>query len=574
MKMIYWLLACLLTNVASAGGDVLSVGTDQQCDYQDIQSALNAGNGQSIHVTTQQVYRELLEIQDKNITIKGGFADCAAAEADAAGNSKTTISGDLDDNGHGDGTVMLITGSGQVTLHGLKITEGTPSHLSGGVAIDGFAGTVSIIDSLLVENYGLYGGGLGVHNSPDATVLLGSEVLIINNHANFAGGGLFCNDTSVIRNPDTVFGSGISNNTVNMNGGGVYLSYGCELTFKSGRPDPQFLNFRGLAGNQANRNGGGAYIASGARLILVPAAGQTVNLSENVADADDSGHGHGGGAFVTGMQSVLYMVNTRLVANQAVDGGGVYVHDQASLLFGREANNCIDKQRCAWIKSNEASSQGGAIYATDHSQVKLVRAALEFNRADAGTAIYLDEFSEAEVDYSLFSRNGGNGANGWLDFGVFHAHNSAQMTLMHSTVVDNLAETAVFITDMTPFSLNIMNSIVHDPGSGLAVDLSQQQEDDLFVWCSLFHEDSGLYGNDVLVEDPHFMNRNARDFSLNHLQSPAIDECFELSEYDRDYLAAPAGWDDPNVVASGGGFDMGAFESYGSDVIFKDGLNQ
>ncbi len=571
MKILTLLLSLSLVQQAFAGGDVLSVGTDQDCDYNDIQSAINAGNELSIHITTQQVFREHLQIADADLVIKGGYSDCEQAENGLPGNLKTVISGDLDDDDFGDGTVLSVTGTGVVYLDHLKLTEGDGGDFSGGLSVNDFAGTITLNRLVIDQNRAFYGGGVGVHDSPGAQLLLGDSVLIINNRANFAGGGLYCNDESIIRSAHSATGSGISNNTVALSGGGLFLGNGCEMTFGNGRIEPGFLDFRGIAGNQAGMHGGGAFISNGAKLFLTPVAGQTVNLSDNVADANDSGHGHGGGAYVNGQDSLLAVTNSYVAVNQAVDGGGVYVRNGGEFTSNSTAQGCLNQQRCAYIKSNVAENKGGAVYADHDGQVTLLRTAVEYNQADFGTAFYGDNNAEASVDFSLFSRNGGSGL---LDMGVFQLHGDASLDLTQSTVVDNHADTAVFITGMTPFDLGIHNSIVHDPSSGLAVDLAAQQAANLFVWCSMFHEDdNGLYGDDVVVDDPHFTDRMARDFSLDHELSTAIDACFQWSNHDQDYLGAPAGWDDPNVIGSGGGYDMGAMESYGADVIFKDGLD-
>lgn len=572
-RLIVTAILLLFSAFSQAGGEPVSVGTDQTCDFSDIQSAIDSGNFLNIHVTNQKIYREHLLFHDKNITLYGGYEDCNAAESNQSSITKTILSGDLDDDESGDGTVIQITGSGSVTMSRFKVTEGHFSNRSGGIAIDSFSGDVHIFNVVVSENYGNFGGGIGIHNSPAADVMFGSSVLIVNNAANLAGGGLYCNDESTVRMPDTVSGSGISVNTSNFNGGGVFLSNGCEMLFKTGIPNPAFLDFSGIAGNSASGNGGGVFIMSGARLELIPTLGNTVNISNNIADSDDSGHGHGGGAYVTGALSSLEAVNSRFVGNEAEDGGGVYVTDHATFKMQSSAKNCAVKDRCAYISGNLALSQGGAIYSSNEGSVDLVRAWVEHNRADVGTVLFANSNSNVSVNYSVFTRNGSNGSNGYLDLGVFRVHDGTFMEIFHSTVVDNYAESGVFITDITPFNINVWNSIIYDPSTGDVAPVSQQQEDDLFITCSIFHEDSGQYGDNVTVDDPQFLDRAGKDFNLDHTTSIAIDECFELTEINRDYNGAPTGFDDPNVVASGGGYDMGAYESYGADIIFKNSLD-
>ncbi len=574
MKKILLLLALLSLLPAQAGNiDVLSVGTDQNCDYSTIQQAIDAANSDYVVVTTQKIYREHLKVDSKQIALIGGFSNCQAAENLILGETKTTISGDLDDDGAGDGTVLTLTGSGNVEIMGFKITEGHHNTQAGGVEIRKSADDVSIKNSLILANWANSGGGLAVRQSPNVEVRLGNDLFIINNTGNLAGGGVYCDDTSYIYTQSHVDNAGISNNSTNLSGGGVYLTNGCHMVFQAGRIDHGFLDFRGIAGNQAKINGGGVVVNNGAKMYLTPPAGQTVNVSDNVADSDNNGTGNGGGVFVSGIDSVFEATNSYMALNSAIKGGAAYVEAEGRFNWYSSAQGCVNKDRCAYIKENYAELQGGGIFVTgNNSEVELVRAAMEFNRADFGTAVYVDESAVFRMDYSLISRNGNNGADSFSDFGVIQAHNDAWLNIKHATIADNFAETAVFVTDITPFSINLYNSIVYDASSGLVADISQQQADDFFAFCIMFHEDSGLYGNDVMVQNPQFKNPQTRDYSIDGLESLAVDECFELSAYDKDYLGANTGWDDPNVVASGGGFDMGAFESYDGDVIFKHGL--
>ncbi|MEZ5471616.1 MAG: hypothetical protein R3E90_07535 [Marinicella sp.] len=572
-KIILSLIFIPVLSIQAGNIDVLSVGTDQNCDYNNIQQALDAADGDYVVVTTQKTFRENLEIDSKLVVLIGGFSDCEAAENLTLSNQKTTVSGDLDDDGIGDGTVLTLTGTKNVEIIGFKFTEGRHVNQAGGVEIRKSADDVFIKNSLIMENWANSGGGIAVRQSPGVEVQLGEGLFIINNTGNLAGGGLYCDDSASIYTPTHVVNAGISNNSTNLSGGGVYLTNGCQMVFQAGRLEHGFLDFRGIAGNQAKINGGGIMIGGGAKMYLTPPAGHTVNVSDNIADSDNNGSGNGGGVFVTGVDSVFQATNSYLALNSAHKGGGAYVEAAGYFNWLSTAQDCVDNKRCAYIKENHANQQGGGIFVTGiDSEVELLRAAMEFNRADFGTTIYVDDEAKFRMDYSIVSHNGNNGANGFFDEGVIHAHNNAWLNIKQSTIADNFAETAVFVTDITPFSINIYNSIIHDPSSGLVADISQQQANDFFAFCIMFHEDSGLYGNDVIVQNPQFINRQSRDFRIDGLQSLAVDECFELSSYDKDYLGANTGWDDPNVMASGGGYDMGAFESFDGDVIFKSSL--
>lgn len=575
MKTHLLMIGMLSLGMAKAGPDIISVGTDQFCDHNNIQDALNEANEDYVAVTTQKTFRELLHVDSKTLTLVGGFEDCTAAELGQIINSKTVISGDLNNDGQGDGSVLTLTGNGNVGLFGLKLMDGKSNTIGGGIRINKVTGKVNLKNLLVMDNWAGFGGGVGITDSIGVTVEIDEGAYLINNTSNLAGGGLYCDGETSVTMKTHVVNAGISNNTSNHSGGGVYLNNGCDMTFRAGRLEPGFLDFRGISGNQAKVNGGGVAINNSAKLHLSPMPGHTVNISENIADSDLSGTGVGGGVYVTGDGSQFSASNSYLALNQAVNGGGVYVSESGLLEWFGTGIGCVKANRCSHIKDNRASGKGGGVFVTGPlSEVKLLRTAFEFNRADFGTAVFADQDASVDVDYSLFTRNGNNGNNGYADIGVIQVHNDARADIKHATIADNLAETAVFITDLSPFIITLFNSIVHDPSSGLVADLSQQQANDFHAFCVMFHEDSGLYGDDVMVQDPHFKNPQSRDYRVNGLISGAVDECFELSEYTTDILGSPTGWNDPNVMASGGVYDMGAFESYDGDVIFMSGLDE
>ncbi|MCB1586900.1 MAG: hypothetical protein KDI52_11495, partial [Xanthomonadales bacterium] len=70
--------------------------------------------------------------------------------------------------------------------------------------------------------------------------------------------------------------------------------------------------------------------------------------------------------------------------------------------------------------------------------------------------------------------------------------------------------------------------------------------------------------------DPQFVNRANRDYHIA-ATSPVRDLC-DASDllFGKDMDFENRGWDDPTI--SGDPYDVGADETYASDIIFEDGF--
>ncbi len=242
-------------------------------------------------------------------------------------------------NGSSKGNGGSIMNSGTLTLTGVIITNSSAGNDGG--AIHGGAGSVTIIDGgseigrVEQGNYASYGGGIAI-NSGSLTV---DNSAISYNIAGSGGGGIDNWSGSVtIRN-----GSIIEGNTTQGSGegdgqgGGVYNSSSASLQIEdstlvgnSGRNGGGIYNNYSeatlvnttVSGNLASGSGGGIYEDSADSLYLY-----NVTITDNTADANESGFGNGGGLAAGGF---VYMYNTILAGNEDLTPEGP-VHPDCSV---------------------------------------------------------------------------------------------------------------------------------------------------------------------------------------------------------------------------------------------------
>jgi uncharacterized protein YqkB len=300
-------------------------------------------------------------------------------------------------------------------------------------------------------------------------------------------------------------------------------------------------------------------------------------VRENEAGLNASLDGNGGGVYLaqSGNQNIFYANGLIMMENKAREnGGGSYLDVNGQVVIERVLGPCWHKERCNHIIANSAGtavSLGGAFYVANDGELNISQTYLEENRADFGTAISASGANATvTLEGVVMDDNGDDGNDGFSDFSVVRADLGARVTLSHSTVVDNNVQGSVFEVGVAlDSSMNLFNSIVHDPGSG---NLFGPVTGELSINCIMAHEGNSFSGSLVLVDDPEFISRLEGDFHLSSL-SPAIDMCPKTTLVRTiDIDAEQRGWDD--VLNNNGSdvFDAGADESYINDVIFKHGF--
>ncbi len=577
------------------GTPFLTVGGDNFCDFRfgtsRIQDAIDMG-APEIRIADNATYLENLVINDKSITLKGGYANCTDAIADII----TLHSIDID--GSGAANVVRITGASQrneVVLENLDLVNGmgSPAFPGGGVSAVGADVSLTLrnVDIVANNSSGL-GGGVGVDSGDTDISIIGS--LISSNQAR-TGGGISCvgENNSIVVDANGGLVSNVTtasgNLTADGQGGGVYLAGGCEFDFRSGLSGFSSFNFRGIHINRAKAEGGGIYAESGAKVYLrgyeycvdseCDGNNQdSVSLIANSADRDSTGSFNGGAIFATGADTLVFISSGYILNNDASgNGGGIAVIDGAELIVKRLNKACWDQVRCNLFAENKSGTNngyGGAIF-NDNAQLDISATYFEQNRADFGTAIFTTgNTADTRVEGSVFDHNGNDGLGDYLDHYVILSNDGTSTEVLHSTFADNESTLSVFGISTVATAFSLLSTIVDDANVGDV--LSPNPGGIISIDCVIAHETGSLTGGThLVVADPMFVDRNNLDYHINPVTSIAVDFCnnnLAMPE-NKDVDHESFGWDDPNVANIFGPFDVGADEAYGNDVIFENGFD-
>lgn len=567
------------------GAVVVTVGSDNACDFRlgatKIQDAIDSGASE-IRIATD-TYNETLIIDDIDVTLIGGFANCTDAENNVSDNDRATVNGIP-----GEFSALRVLGNTQrntVNIRNMIFQNGQGDGFLPAGGMTAFAADVALNFSNVwfTSNTGTLGGGIAVLGGD--TDIFGSDLVLLSNTA-AQGGGVYCsgdNNSIFLLDGDLGIG-GIFNNTATAgDGGGVLLENGCRLTTFSGTSGG-FFDFRGIAANQATGNGGGVALKSGSQLSLngsifcffgcIGTLDQPVNVNNNTADSDSDNDGNGGGVWATGANTVVNASAIKATGNKAYKGGAFSIEDGAILNSSYPLKECWQLGKCNQISDNEAVLWGGAVHVATNASANIGVSHIENNRAGYGTAGYVNG-GTLDVEGSIITGNGDNGADGFLDNYVFRANGPGDantvLVLDFNTIADNNANIAV--VGNIGGTVRIRSSIVHDASSGDVYGFSNPVSDTFD--CLIVHENASITASGpsthVNVDDPEFVDRLGGDFHIDPIASPAVDYCDTLvvaSDF-KDIDLQDRGWDDPSVNNIVGPYDIGADEAY-ADLIFKD----
>ncbi|TDR17516.1 hypothetical protein [Marinicella litoralis] len=569
-------------------GGFVTIGADAACDFDStvvgIQAAIQSGASE-VRIASNGSYQENIILDNQSIALRGGFADCADADINLQVFSHFAL---IDGSALME-PVIYISGADavqQIRLENLSLEGGTSvfPKFGGGLSVDLAAVDLQMLRVVIRNNNGPSGAGVNINAGAGAITVTGREVVIQDNDSPSIGGGLSCEGPASI----VLAGMSLINNNDGNLGGGVYLRNGCVVSMYSELFYDALTFVSGIFNNNSASNGGGAYLFNGSELFLF---GQRmcdgssclgsnqvpIHLSGNQSGNSAGLAGNGGGFFMaqSANPNHFYANGLYMTSNSArEDGGGGFIDASSVVVIERRVGTCWTPDRCNLIIDNSSGTDtglGGAFY-VDGGQLTVSQVYFEENRADVGTAINATgETAQVTVEGSIFDDNGDDGNDGFSDFSVVRASLGAEITIRHSTLADNSLQGSVFdIGVASDSSLNLLNSIVHDPGSG---DLFGPVSGTLLVNCILAHESSSFSGSGVLVADPQFFDRLGGNFHLNPI-SPAIDLCDDIAMLNAlDIDTENRGWDDPQNAHGIGAFhDAGADESYVNDIIFIDGF--
>jgi predicted outer membrane repeat protein len=579
----------LQTGFAATEGlnSFVSMGTDTDCDFDStihsISDVIDTGVNE-IRLASNGVYLDNISIDDQDLVIRGGFKTCTEANSNQQVFSDlVTIDGSL-----GFTSVIHISGNQTrniIRLENLDLTGGF-SNSGGGLFVDQADAEVHLLRVLIQDNQAIEGGGVSIDFG--TVDFFGQDVLVVNNRAltDFGyGGGIFCRSAL---NQLTLTGMSFIQNNEATRGGGIYSSV-CKISMYSELHDESLFFLAGVYDNRTSDVGGGLYLQGRTEVnffgqqmcdkgICLGSNRVPLLISENNTKLDPAASADGGGIFMQSHVTLtpkLYANGIVMAENQASgNGGAIYAKEGSSVIIERVSQACWERDRCNLIEANRSSEDsgfGGAFY-NENSLFDIGHTYIEANRADFGTA-FMVSGSEATLtlEHSVLDDNGDEGSEGFSDINVIRVSLGANASIKHSTFADNDAASSVFSVDLLPSSLSLYSSIVHEAN---ALPLFPLATGILDIDCLVSHESNTFSGQNILVSDPEFVDRSSGDFHLGQT-SPAIDLCTDASpQKNLDMDMQALGWDDPQIINGIGSYDAGADESYINDIIFKDSFDE
>lgn len=576
--------------VTSASMAQVSVGWDAECTYnantdpQALQTALDAGHAE-IRLSHAETYSGAIEIGE-NVSLRGGFADCAAANADQQSNTHSIINA-----GGLTTTVVKISGIdlADVRLEYLTLTggdgsgEGYPG--SGGILVQNVTGQVSLHHLDISGNAAGWGGGaLGIYTNSaieDGQLDITATETVIRDNTASNGGGIFC--TSFHSSFDSYLwlsdGSVIQNNHATMQGGGIHTDR-CRIEHRAGLATHSLATAtdKEIHANTADQSGGGLALFGTARVQLQGTASEAFDLTANASNLDPDASGQGGAAQVSG-GSDLQMTNTLVSYNSSGRyGGALFADFGGRISLASNLGECAYHRYCSQMLGNTLTGTypggGAAAAARFGGRIEIRTTYLYLNNAEThGYIGYADQSQEGVPATLLFEGNVivENGQdNAYANPSAFHARDGSDLVMAYNTIRQNRVTSTLFQqldgSNLSAFG-NIIDefSDIHQAGASAVSTIN----------CNLVRstDSIGVPATDLIEGSVGFFDANGHDFRLDSSDTLAMDVCDDgpyLPGYDMG--SADRGQDHPGVADLNGPFDLGAYEFKPGDVdaIFSD----
>ena len=305
-----------------SGGAIENTGTLNMTDVILNENKADHGGGVS---NTGTLIIDGGFIEDNSVSVAGGgIMNWSTGTATLSG---VTVTHNFAEESLTGGAGIL--NEGQMTITSSTITSNTAKGPGGGINSNELS-NLNITSSTISGNISLdeHGGGIAIHHT--ATI---DGCTISNNQTSTGGGGgvsVFADASSSLT---TIKGStGITYNTANSSGGGIYVAKG-TLTLN---------NSTDIHHNTAASNGGGIYISSNSTLN-VPSGHSSVHVNVNTAT-----NGNGGGIYSGGTVNIAAGDYNSNKANTSSGwAGGIYILGGTFKLSGGN------------IKNNSAKYNGG-----------------------------------------------------------------------------------------------------------------------------------------------------------------------------------------------------------------------
>jgi len=572
---------------------VVWVGNDLSCDFNTIQEALDlveTGADNIIRVANNvpnATYNENLSFQTDNaltsVFIYGGYDTCQGNSTEFP----TTV------DGNASAPVLNITGDGSarlIVLSDFTFKNGLHDLLdrAGGLNIIGNNLTVDVSDSTINQNTGIRGGGVSIDGTGSVFVIRNTN--IVNNQAQ-NGGGIACDFGSVrLMHPSSVsFNTASSGLSEAGDGGGLYINLNCDLLLQTG--DDSVAAINGVIGNQASRHGGGIYAGTSSKVTLANSGEVYPVVKDNIADADNNLSGFGGGMYFTGFGTEADINSGIIAQNEAVNGGGIAVDNQADVDVFPNSGTCPFKRPCTQIRGNRAGANsgggpanglGGALYANNEANLSVIMSAITENEADSGIVAATTGAGFISMVSNFITDNGDTSEAVFNDAYLMFANgDNSRIDIARNTIAGNDVSGdggALFLISFGAIFI-VEGSIIQDDSEEvLQVFNDSGQATFVRLVCNVMHETNSLSGADqvngnVISTNPEFVDSNNGDYHILPT-SVAVDMCDDYAGWPRDIDSELKGFDDLNVPNVEGPYDAGADETYLSDVIFRDNFEQ
>jgi predicted outer membrane repeat protein len=357
-------------------------------DYSTIQDGLDVSeNGDEI-IVSPGTYIENINFAGKAVILGSLFY----TTQDTSYISQTII------DGNQDGSVVTFESGEDSTsvLTGFTITNGQ----GGGVYPDYTGGGITCIN----------------YSTPSL-----DNVIILENSAEYAGGGIYCNYSSPGLENVTITG----NTAEYENGGGIYCNY-------SG---PSLVNVT-ITGNTAEYENGGGICCY-----------QSSPSLDNVMITDNSAGGFGGGIYCNSISNPS-LDNVTITGNSAEFGGGIYCNYSSPGLSNVN------------IMENSVENAGGGIYC-NYSSLSLENVEITGNTTESanGGGIYCFQ-SSPSLDNVMITDNSAGGFGGGIYCNSFSSPSLDNVTITGNSAIGG---GGIFCYDS---SLSLENVIITDNTSG------------------------------------------------------------------------------------------------------------
>lgn len=514
----------------SARAADISVGAGQNCTVHTIADAMTLAaatpEADTVRLANDQEYLAQTAFIGTAVDLIGGHAACGDTEP--SGRTALVGTGQW-------ATLEVWGGEGNdsipVRLERLDISGGGGASGDigtwGGLNISGRA-SVQVADTAIHGNRSSHGGGLAV--SFNAIVTLERDVEIHDNLAS-VGGGVLVSGASLRLQPSAI----VVRDNAAVDGAGIAIVGGGLLSVGS---DPKAPS--------------------------MPIDGVLVHANQ----ADN----HGGGLYVSGINSKALLDDIVVRDNTAAEGGGAYAGNGGYAQFSRfregPFRHCATELECLRLSDNSAE-RGGAVSVRNGGSAHFGEAILRDNSAAGGSAIWMHgDASSVRLYSSLVVRNACSaGAPGCAP--IFTMGGSLRFE--HSTFADNEGGASLIYGDGEQGAL-VTNILGYS-----SLVAGKERIFDFFGALPTVHydcilKDQGTF--EVAAERSDilpiaFQAPDRGDYRLSP-GNAAIDFCdgAPVSAQSPDIDGNRRGVDDLAAQDRFGTFDLGAYES---DRIFASG---